>query len=164
MEVKPRWYTPKTRFWKSRTPASTTAENSGVDIIVFKIMNLPSRQERVPRVPMRCAAAFALSLLSTSVISAGLVDVPAAVRPGAIRPGEERLSVPEQPAPAVYEVPAIVERPLDIDAGAKIRVSSFQLVGSSDRPEHNIFTADVQALIDAKLNGQGEGLTVGRIQ
>jgi hemolysin activation/secretion protein len=113
---------------------------------------------------MHCAAGLVLSILWSSAIFAGLVEVPAAVRPGALRPGEERQSVPQQPPPAVYEVPAIVERPLDIDAGAKIHVASFELLGATDQPEHEIVTKDVQSLMDAKLSSQGDGLTVGRIQ
>ncbi len=109
----------------------------------------------------------AILLLSSTLVTeaeAGAVDVPAAVRPGAIRPGEERQTVPQQPPGEVFEVPAVVERPLDIDAGTRIQVSAFELLGVTDRPEHNIAVQDVQGLLNGKLGAQTEGFTVGRLQ
>ncbi len=58
----------------------------------------------------------------------------------------------------------MVERPLDIDAGTRIQVSAFELLGVIDRPEHNIAAQDVQALLDGKLSTQADGFTVGRLQ
>ncbi len=113
------------------------------------------------------AGRFAILLLGSLWISspvAAPIDVPAAVRPGAIRPGEERQLVPESPAPAIFEVPAVVDRPLEIDAGTRIQVSAFELVGAVDRPKHDIAAAEVQQLLDENLSGQGEGFTVGRLQ
>ena len=81
------------------------------------------------------------------------IDVPAAARPGASRPGEERQLVPEAPTAAVFEVPAVVDRPLEIDAGTRIQVSASELVGAVDRPQHEILVADVQQLLDGKLSG-----------
>ena len=66
---------------------------------------------------------------------AGVVDLPDAARPGAIRPGEDRKLVPTPPPEEVFEVPPVVDRPLDIDDGEKIAVSSFVVVGAIDRPE-----------------------------
>jgi len=110
---------------------------------------------------------FALLLLVSgwfTSVAAGLVDVPAAVRPGAIRPGEERQSLPERSPDNLFDVPPVVERPLEIDAGAHIQVTRFELVGTVDRPEYDISIEEVQALVDGKISVQGEGFTVGRLQ
>jgi hemolysin activation/secretion protein len=113
---------------------------------------------------LSCVIALLLGITWLSGTAADVIDVPAAARPGAIRPGEQRSTSPQPPVDEVFEVPAIVERPLDIDAGNKIVITSFELVGATDRPEHEILVTDVQAIVDAKLAGQADGLTVGRIQ
>ena len=95
---------------------------------------------------------------------AGGPAVPDAVRPGAIRPGEERsYTIPKEQA-EVFKVPKVVERPLDIDAGPKVQVTKFNLVGVVDRPAQKISISDVQELVDQKLAARPEGFTVGRLQ
>ncbi|MFT4583042.1 MAG: hemolysin activation/secretion protein [Gammaproteobacteria bacterium] len=127
-------------------------------------MRLTSPRERDHETALGYVFALLLGISWASWVAAEAIDVPAAARPGAIRPGEQRPMSPAPPADEVFEVPSIVERPLDIDGGNKIVVTSFELLGASDRPEHKIFAAEVQALVDAKLAGQADGLTVGRIQ
>lgn len=113
------------------------------------------------------AGRLAIVLLGSACVASSLaavVDVPAAARPGAIRPGEERQTIPQQPSGEVFEVPAVVDRPLEIDTGTRIQVSSFELLGAVDRPKHDISTDDIQHLLDGKLGGQATGFTVGRLQ
>lgn len=95
---------------------------------------------------------------------AGVVDLPDAVKPGAIRPGEDRKLIPAPPPAEVFEVPAVVDRPLDIDDGDKIVVNRFTVEGASDRPEFDILASDVQALVDARQSERPDGFTVGRLQ
>jgi hemolysin activation/secretion protein len=90
--------------------------------------------------------------------------LPDAARPGAIRPGEDRKLVPAPPPEDLFEVPAVVDRPLEIDDGEKIVVSRFVVEGAADRPEFEIAAADVQAIVDAKIGGRPDGFTVGRLQ
>ena len=104
------------------------------------------------------------SVLCVATAGAGLIDVPAAVRPGAIRPGEQRQSIPEQPPGEVYEVPPVIERPLDIDAGTRIQIAAFELLGVTDRPQHGIDSQEIQALVDGKIGTHADGFTVGRLQ
>ena len=61
-------------------------------------------------------------------------------------------------------MPALVDRPLEIDDGETLAVSRFTLSGATDRPQHKITVADVQALVDAKLAARPAGFTVGRLQ
>ncbi len=91
-------------------------------------------------------------------------NLPDAARPGAIRPGEDRKLVPEPPPEDLFEVPPMVDRPLDIDDGEKIVVNRFVVEGASDRPEFDIAAADVQSIVDAKIGERPDGFTVGRLQ
>lgn len=96
---------------------------------------------------------------------AGVVDLPDAARPGAIRPGEDRKLIPAPPPDEIeFEVPPLVDRPLEIDDGDKVVVTRFILEGAQDRADHDIAVADVQALLDARLAERPEGFTVGRMQ
>lgn len=90
--------------------------------------------------------------------------LPDAARPGAIRPGEDRKLVPQTPPGDLYEVPPVVERPLDIDDGEKILVQRFVVDGAQDRPEFDIAAGEVQTIVDAKLGERPDGFTVGRLQ
>jgi len=61
-------------------------------------------------------------------------------------------------------VPPVVDRPLDIDAGTRIRITSFELLGVTDRPDHDITATEIQNLVDAKIGEYPDGFTVGRLQ
>ncbi len=112
---------------------------------------------------IRPGAGDALELNENSF--AAVVDLPDAARPGAIRPGEDRKLIPVAPPPeAVFEVPPVVDRPLEVDDGERIAVSSFVVKGAVDRPEFEIVGAEVQALVDARLGDEPDGFTVGHLQ
>lgn len=98
------------------------------------------------------------------VLLAGGPALPDSVRPGAIRPGEERPVEAPKPASEVYEVPRVVDRPLDIDAGDKVVVAKFVVKGAQDRPEQGITVAGVEALAEKMRSQRPEGFTVGRLQ
>ncbi len=127
-------------------------------------MNLCSANRARQRAVPGCVLVLFLGLSAAPAPPAGAVDVPDAARPGAIRPGEEREIRPPQPPAEVYSVPPVVDRPLDIDAGTRIEVSAFELVGLVERPAHGISAAEVQALVDAKIAEHPDGFTVGRLQ
>lgn len=111
------------------------------------------------------AAGAALALAMSAVAWGQPPSLPDAVQPGAVRPGEERPRAQVQPDPgAVYEVPPVIERPLDIDDGERILVSRFELKGVMDRPAMGIAQEEIQALVDAKRLERPEGFTVGRLQ
>ena len=118
----------------------------------------------VGRIPIRILIAVAgLGLLVNAF--AGAPAVPDAVRPGAIRPGEERTSqIPPTLSADVYEVPPVIDRPLDIDGGEQIVVTRFELAGVVDRPEQGISVAEVNALAERQRAERPDGFTVGRLQ
>jgi hemolysin activation/secretion protein len=113
---------------------------------------------------LRTVALSALCTVSMSAIAGGLT-LPDAVKPGAIRPGEQR-PVHSRPPPAadVYQVPAVIDRPLDVDEGEKITVQRFELVGVVDRPEQGITLDELTALVESKRAERADGFTVGRLQ
>ncbi len=112
--------------------------------------------------PARPELAAAMAVNESSLAAA--VDLPDAAKPGAIRPGEKPREPPKAPPPETFSVPALADRPLEIDDGDKVEVKRFVLEGVIDRPKHNIAVAEVQALIDAKLAERPDGFTVGRLQ
>ncbi len=61
-------------------------------------------------------------------------------------------------------VPPVIERPLDIDAGTRIQIAAFELLGVTDRPQQGIDVREIQALIDGKIGARADGFTVGRLQ
>ncbi len=95
---------------------------------------------------------------------AAAVVLPDAAKAGAMRPGETPRQRPQPPPTALFQVPALVDRPLEIDDGEKLEVKRFTLDGVIDRPQHKIAVSDVQALVDAKLAERTDGFTVGRLQ
>ena len=126
-----------------------------------------SLAERPPATPFRPGAIrpgdvdiFAVDEFSL----AGVGNLPDAARPGAIRPGEDRKIIPAPPPTALYEVPPVIDRPLDIDDGEKIVVTRFVVEGADDRPEFDISTADILAIVDGRLGERPDGFTVGRLQ
>ena len=111
---------------------------------------------------VRPAIAAAMDLNEGSLAAA--VALPDAAKPGAIRPGERAPPRPQAPPAETFQVPALVDRPLEIDDGDKVEVKRFLLEGVIDRPEHQVALAVVQSLVDAKLAERPDGFTVGRLQ
>mgnify|MGYP005809824239 CR=1 FL=1 len=90
--------------------------------------------------------------------------LPDAAKPGAQRPAQERPLLPAPPAGPVFSVPAVPDRPLEIDAGEKVRVTGFDFVGATDRPRRGLYVKDLETLARKHLAAHPEGLTVGRLQ
>ncbi len=107
---------------------------------------------------------FAASMALGDETLAAAVDLPDAAKAGAIRPGDAPRERPKPPPTETFQVPALVDRPLEIDDGDKIEVQRFVLEGAIDRPKHDIAVVDIQALIDAQRAARPEGFTVGRLQ
>lgn len=128
--------------------------------------------EKEPAAPPGAAATSLAEALAPGPDSlAQVMDLPPAARPGAVRPGENRKLEPQAPpaelvpeSVANYDVPPVVDRPLDIDEGERIAVNRFLVEGAQDRPEHDITIAAVQALVDERLAARPDGFTVGRLQ
>ncbi len=111
--------------------------------------------------------ALLLSVLIPSFAMAGAGGQPPppdSALPGALRPEDEtRRKTPPEPAGEVLEVPALIDRPLDIDEGPKVQVEAFELVGAVERPEHDIDLDEIRALLREKRAERPEGFTIGRL-
>ena len=114
--------------------------------------------------PARPDLAEAFAPGPDSLAAGTVADLPDAAKPGAQRPGETPREVPKAPPAELFSVPAVVDRPLEIDDGEKVAVTRFVLEGATDRPRHDITVAAVQALVDEKRAARPDGFTVGRLQ
>ena len=131
-------------------------------------MQVAEHKKNSPVLPALRPEATSVDVAAAMTVNDGTlaaaVVVPDAVKAGAIRPGEAPPERPHPPPAETFQVPALVDRPLEIDDGAKLEVKRFTLEGAIDRPQHGIAVSEVQALLDTKLAGRADGFTVGRLQ
>ncbi len=93
------------------------------------------------------------------------MGLPDSARPGAVRPEQEgRAEIPSSPVTEVMEVPAVIDRPFDVDEGEAIVVTEFRLLGGENLPEHDISLDEVHALLEEQKALRPEGFTIGQLQ
>ena len=65
-----------------------------------------------------------------------------------------------------FEVPALIDRPLDIEEGPYVRVNSFNLIDSEDYPEHKVSVSEINTtILDTLLEEQPDrGFSIGELQ
>ncbi len=106
-----------------------------------------------------------VSLFASLNASAGPIGLPDSARPGAVRPDTDlQPTRPPAPAAEVLEIPAVIDRPFDIDEGEVVMVSSFRLLNAMDLPEFEILVSDVEQLLEQLRGERPEGFTIGRLQ
>jgi len=107
-----------------------------------------------------------MGLLIAGSVYAGPVGLPDSARPGAVRPEQEdKLDLPKAPPSDVMEVPAVIDRPFDIDECPCTVVNQFRLLNAEDIPDFDISLADVQAILDESVQEQAaEGFSIGQLQ
>ena len=80
---------------------------------------------------------------------AGPIGLPESARPGAVRPDSDlQPTQPPQPAGEVLEIPAVIDRPFDIDEGEIVVVSQFRLLNAQDIPDFEIVVAEVDEFLE----------------
>jgi len=87
-------------------------------------------------------------------------QLPGAATPGGALPVPP-TSVPQPPSEADLEpfpVPPAVERPLDSDAGERLYVERFELIGATDHPKPGLQRADLEEFVES-LRREYLGLT-----
>ena len=94
------------------------------------------------------------------------MGLPDSARPGAVRPQPE---IPPEAIPSQasdVDIPALIDRPFDIEEGPYVVVEQFRLVDAEDLPEFDISTEEIQTLIlDKFMREQPErGLSIGELQ
>ncbi|HHM06238.1 MAG TPA: ShlB/FhaC/HecB family hemolysin secretion/activation protein [Gammaproteobacteria bacterium] len=99
-------------------------------------------------------------LLLASVVPGGAVAadaplLPEAARAGTLLPaGGDGRTGPA--APAELLIPPVIERPLSVDEGERVRVARFVLKGAADHPEYGLHVAELEALLEAlRIKAQG---------
>ena len=99
-------------------------------------------------------------------IFAGPVGLPDSARPGAVRPEQqEQISEsPSNPVAGVIDVPAVIDRPFDVDEGDAVIVTEFRLLDAEDLPEYDISVDEIKALLEAQKALKPEGFTIGQLQ
>jgi hemolysin activation/secretion protein len=111
---------------------------------------------------------FVISLLFLSdLVLAGPLGLPDSARPGAVRPQAEIL--PEKPVASnddMVDIPAVIDRPFDIEEGPYVVVKEFRLLDAEDLPKFGVSVDEIQSTILEKLKeGQPEqGFSIGNLQ
>ena len=112
-------------------------------------------------------------MLTILTATAGPVGLPDSARPGAVRPEQEESSVvPEEeqavvePGPQVdaLDIPAVIDRPFDVDEGERFIVRQFRLLDAEDLPRFDVNVQEVQALLEQMKSERPEGFTIGHLQ
>jgi len=108
---------------------------------------------------------FVLGCCVSANLLAGPIGLPDSARPGAVRPDADvQSTLPKSPPGEVMEIPAVIDRPFDIDEGEKIAVEEFRLLDARDLPEYEISLEEIQQLLAGIRTERPEGFTIGRLQ
>ena len=107
-----------------------------------------------------------MGLLVAGTALAGPIELPDSARPGAVRPEQEdKLDLPKPPPSAVMEVPAVIDRPFDVDECPCTVVTQFRFLNAEDMPDYGVNLAEVQAILDESIQQQAaEGFSIGQLQ
>ena len=77
---------------------------------------------------------------------------------------EEIMGVTVEPG-TPFEVPALIDRPLDIEEGPYVVVNSFSLIDVEDYPQHDVSISEINDLLEGILKDQPErGFSIGEMQ
>lgn len=116
----------------------------------------------------RVSTVVAVLLCNIAIITstfAGPVGLPDSARPGAVRPEqEERIETPPNPVFEVLEVPAVIDRPFDVDEGDTVLITEFRLLDAENLPEFDINLDEINALLEEHKALKPEGFTIGQLQ
>ena len=112
---------------------------------------------------------LALSLLFFSdLVIAVPLGLPDSARPGAVRPQSEvpLQQEPVTPAADVVEIPAVIDRPFELEEGPYVAVKEFRLLDAEDLPKYDVNIDEIKStILDKLLQGQPErGFSIGELQ
>ncbi len=112
---------------------------------------------------LRSVIALALGLSLASTVAAQSVPQ---VQPGAAKPLPPATPSVIRPVDeSLLTVPAVIDRPLGLEEGPRIRVSSFVLQGAVDHSKKGLSLTNLQQPLDQALKAQPvEGYTVNQLQ
>ena len=108
-------------------------------------------------------AAFS-NLLFFAPVFAGPIGLPDITRPEVVAPAFDLTTSPADTIVQSADIPAVVERPFDINSGDVIQVNGFRLSGFEDLPEFGINLDQIYAILNARNAQKPEGFTIGQLQ
>ncbi len=117
-------------------------------------------------------------LLCFTHATAGPLGMPDSSRPGAVRPEIKVPAESKAPDPSPesatpsqastepkVEIPAMIDRPFDIEEGPYVMVQKFRLLDAEDMPRFDINIDEVMVLLDERLQEQPDrGFSIGELQ
>jgi hemolysin activation/secretion protein len=110
-----------------------------------------------------------LSLLFVcDLVIAGPLGLPDSARPGAVRPQSEVAPV-ESPVPTgddFVDIPAVIDRPFDLEEGPFVVVKEFRLLDAEDLPKFEVSIDEIQNSILERLKNEqpDQGYSIGNLQ
>jgi hemolysin activation/secretion protein len=111
---------------------------------------------------------FVLSLLFLNeLVFAGPLGLPDSARPGAVRPQPEvQPEQPVVPAGDIVDIPAVIDRPFDIEEGPYVAVKEFRLLDAEDLPKYDVSIDEIKTTILEKLRQEQpeRGFSIGELQ
>lgn len=116
------------------------------------------------------AKTIVLTLLASSLFPLGAwgqsaPKLPAAATPGGAQPYLDRDKRQLMAQEYNLDIPPLLERPTEVDAGPRVRVIEFNVVGAMDRPERGVHLEDINSLLTFKLAKQPlEGFSINELQ
>jgi hemolysin activation/secretion protein len=111
-------------------------------------------------------AVLSLLLLSDLVL-AGPLGLPDSARPGAVRPQPEVMpEAPAIPEEGFVDIPAVIDRPFDLEEGPFVIVKEFRLLDAEDLPKYEVSVDEIQNNILKKLAQEQpeQGFSIGNLQ
>jgi hemolysin activation/secretion protein len=109
-----------------------------------------------------------LSLLFLSeLVVAGPLGLPDSARPGAVRPQPEVLpEQPIEPQGEFVDIPAVIDRPFELEEGPFVTVKEFRLLDAEDMPDFDVSIDEIQnAILEKKHQEQPDrGFSIGELQ
>lgn len=106
-------------------------------------------------------------LLFSNLVTAGPLGLPDSARPGAVRPQPEIIPAPAVAAEGeIIDIPAVIDRPFDIEEGPFVLVSEFRLLDAEDFPQFGVSIDEINTTILEKIKqSQPErGFSIGELQ
>lgn len=120
---------------------------------------------RLRGAPWLMACVCAVALIAPLAHAQQQPAIPPAATPGGALPRTDTRLQTDAAQPAdVFQVPKMSERPLGLEEGPRLKVTSFKLIGATDRPEEGVSVKDLNGILDAALKAQPEtGYTVNQL-
>lgn len=106
-------------------------------------------------------------LFLSNLVNAGPLGLPDSARPGAVRPQAEVLTEkPPLPEGGVVDIPAVIDRPFDLEEGPYVTVKEFRLLDAEDLPKYGVSIDEIQSTILGRLKQEQpeQGFSIGQLQ